>query len=395
VTIHEALSRKGFTSVFYHGGLSSEEKKNNLQKWLSGKVQTIVATNAFGMGIDKPDVKNVIHVQLPDSLENYYQEAGRAGRNGEAANAIILTDANDLDVLQKQFIYNLPSVDFLKLVFRKLCNFFQIAYGEGYDTKHALAFFEFCKAYQFPTQKTYAALQLLDRHSVIQLSQNFHRKTNLQFVVDQFNLMNYLDNNPNVSLITQAILRTYGGAFEQKININTHFLAQKLGLPRDKITATIQQLAKDEIIILDQIQTDSEVTFLVAREDDKTIHPIAKEVRQQNELKKKRVQSVIDYVKNDKICRNIQLLAYFGETIHTPCGICSVCKAKKTATPDTALQLLVREDILKVIKEKPRTSTEICVALPYREALILEIIQLLLESETITLTEINTYTYTI
>jgi ATP-dependent DNA helicase RecQ len=394
VTIHEALSRKGFTSVFYHGGLSSEEKKNNLQLWLQGKVQTIVATNAFGMGIDKPDVKNVIHVQLPDSLENYYQEAGRAGRNGEAANAIILTDQNDVNVLQQQFIHNIPSVDFLKVVFRKLCNFFQIAYGEGYDTKHALAFYEFCKAYQFPTQKTYAALQLLDRHSVLQLSQHFHRKTSLQFIVDQYNLMNYLDNNPNVSLISQAILRTYGGAFEQKININIHFLAQKLGLPKEKITVTLQQLAKDEIIVLEELKTDAEVTFLVAREDDKTIHPIAKEVRQQNELKKKRVHAVIDYIKNNDTCRHIQLLSYFGETVATPCGICSVCKMKKVAKPDPALQLLVREAILKLLKEKPMTSTEICAKLAYRESLILTIIQLLLEADTIQLTETNTYTYT-
>ncbi|MEM6721357.1 MAG: ATP-dependent DNA helicase RecQ [Bacteroidota bacterium] len=392
VSIHEALSRKGFTSVFFHGGLSSEEKKKHLQLWLQGKVQTIVATNAFGMGIDKPDVKNVIHVQLPDSLENYYQEAGRAGRNGEYANAIILTDANDIPTLQKQFIHNLPSVDFLKLVFRKLCSFFQIAYGEGYDTKHALAFYEFCKAYQFPTQKTFAALQLLDRHSVIQLSQNFHRKTSLKFIVDQYNLMNYLETNTNISLITQAILRTYGGAFEQKININTHFLAQKLGIPKDKITATIQQLAKDEIIILDEIQTDAEVTFLVAREDNKTIYPIAKEVRQQNELKKQRVQSVINYVKNTETCKNIQLLSYFGETPKAPCGICSVCRAQKAATPNKELQLLVRDDILKILKEKQLTSTEICAVLPYRENLILEIIQLLLEAEQITLTEKNTYT---
>lgn len=392
VSIHESLSRKGFTSVFFHGGLSSEDKKKHLQKWLNGKVQTIVATNAFGMGIDKPDVKNVIHVQLPDSLENYYQEAGRAGRNGEYANAIILTDANDIEILKKQFIHNLPSVDFLKLVFRKLCSFFQIAYGEGFDTKHALAFYEFCKAYQFPTQKTYTALQLLDRHSVIQLSQNFHRKTTLKFVVDQFNLLNYLDNHPHLSLITQAILRTYGGVFEQKIHINTTFLSQKLGLPKSKINETIQQLAKDEIIDLDEIQTDAEVTFLVAREDDKTIHPIAKEVRQQNELKKKRVEAVLAYVKNTETCKNTQLLSYFGEETKTPCGICSVCKTKKTATPDTELQLLIRDDILKVLQANAMTSTEICAILPYRENLIISIIQLLLEAEKIKLTETNTYT---
>ncbi|MBC8753997.1 RecQ family ATP-dependent DNA helicase [Kordia sp. YSTF-M3] len=392
VTIHEALQRKGFTSMYFHGGLSSEDKKKSLQKWLNGKVQTIVATNAFGMGIDKPDVKNVIHIQLPDSLESYYQEAGRAGRDGEYANAIILTDQNDIKQLQQQFIHNLPDVDFLKLVFRKLCSFFQIAYGEGYETKHALAFYDFCKAYKFPTQKTYTALQLLDRHSVIQLSQSFHRKTTIQFVIDQYNLLNYLDNHPHLSLITQAILRTYGGVFEQKIKINTTFLAQKLGLPKEKINETVQQLAKDEVILLEELQTDAEITFLVAREDDKTINPIARDVRHQNELKKKRVQSVIKYIENTETCKNTQLLSYFGETAKTPCGICSVCKAKKTATPDNELQMLIHDDILKVLKTNPMTSTEICAVLPYREHLILAIIQLLLEAEKIKLTETNMYT---
>ncbi|QHI35728.1 ATP-dependent DNA helicase RecQ [Kordia antarctica] len=392
VLIHEALQRKGFTSIYFHGGLSSEEKKKALQKWLNGKVQTIVATNAFGMGIDKPDVKNVIHVQLPDSLESYYQEAGRAGRNGEYANAIILTDQNDIQQLQKQFIHNLPDVDFLKQVFRKLCSFFQVAYGEGYDTKHALAFNDFCKVYRFPSQKTYSALQLLDRHSLIQLSQNFHRKTTLKFIVDQFNLLNYLDNHPHLSLITQAILRTYGGIFEQKININTTFLSQKLGLQKSQIHETIQQLAKDEVILLEELQTDAEITFLVAREDDKTINPIAKDVRHQNELKKKRVQSVINYIDNTETCKNIQLLSYFGEVSKIACGICSVCKRQKTAAPDKDLQMLIHDDILKVLKANALTSTEICTVLPYREHLILGIIQLLLEAEKIKLTETNTYT---
>ncbi|WP_430409186.1 RecQ family ATP-dependent DNA helicase [Kordia sp.] len=392
VMIHEALKRKGFTSLYFHGGLSSEEKKVALQKWLNGKVQTIVATNAFGMGIDKPDVKNVIHIHLPDSLENYYQEAGRAGRNGEYANAIILTDKNDIKQLQQQFIHNVPEVDFLKLVFRKLCSFFQVAYGEGYNTKHALPFYEFCKAYQFPTQKTFTALQLLDRHSVLQLSQHFNRKTIIKFTLDQYNLMNYLDNHPHLSLITQAILRTYGGIFEQKIKINTTYLAQKLGLPQEKINETIQQLAKDEVLLLEEMQTDAEITFLVAREDDKTIHPIAKDVIHQNELKKKRVEAVIKYVRNTEVCKNSQLLSYFGEIAKEACGICSVCKTKKATTPDRELQMLIHDDILKVLRTNPMTSTEICEALPYRENLILAIIQLLLEVEKIKLTEQNTYT---
>ncbi|WP_046744361.1 RecQ family ATP-dependent DNA helicase [Kordia zhangzhouensis] len=391
-TIHEALLRKGLTSIFFHGGLSSEEKKESLQKWLSGSVQTIVATNAFGMGIDKADVKNVIHVQLPDCLENYYQEAGRAGRNGDSANAIILTDEDDIRVLQQQFIQNVPDVEFLKLVFRKLCNFFQIAYGEGYDTKHAFAFYEFCKAYQFPSQKTYAALQLLDRHSIVQLSQNFFKKTTLQFIVDQHNLLEYLETNSSLNLISQAILRMYGGAFEQKININTAFISQKLGLPKEKIIAVIRQLAKDEIISLEEIKTDAEITFLVAREDDKTIHRIAKEVNVQNELKKTRVQAVIDYIKNRETCKNIQLLSYFGEEEKKPCGICSVCKTQKITRPSNELQIVIKDDILKCLQKKEMNSNELCSVLPYREELILAIIQLLLESNQIKLTKTQTYT---
>lgn len=392
VEIHEALQRSGFSSTYFHGGLSTTEKKEHLQKWLSGRVQTMIATNAFGMGIDKADVKNIIHVQLPDSLENYYQEAGRAGRNGETANAVILTDQNDINNLKQQFIHNLPDVDFLKLVYRKLCNFFQIAYGEGFDTKHALAFYDFCKAYAFPMRKTYEALQLLDRHSIIHLSQHFHKKTTIRFIVDQYNLLAYLDKTPQNNIITQAILRTYGGVFEQEININTSHLAQKLGLQKEVIERTLQQLAKDEIISLQELQTDSEITFLVAREDDKTIHPIAKQVRQQQAIKKERIQAVIDYIKNEDVCKNIQLLSYFEEEGSAPCGQCSVCKKQQTSTPTDSLQELVSEEVLRLITLKDMTSVEICEALPYREKLVLDIIQLLLEAEKIKLTNINTYT---
>src|SRR5690606_35710076 len=181
--LHSFLESKGFLSTYYHSGISSKEKQDHLQQWTNNQKPIMVATTAFGMGIDKADVKTIIHINLPESLESYYQEAGRAGRNGDASYAVILKNKNDEAQLKNQFLSTLPTVDVLKLIYRKLCNYFQISYGEGELTSHQFNFSVFCKTYEFNTSTTYNALQILDRNSIISLSQEFNYQTKLQFLI--------------------------------------------------------------------------------------------------------------------------------------------------------------------------------------------------------------------
>ncbi|MFN9114809.1 MAG: RecQ family ATP-dependent DNA helicase, partial [Bacteroidota bacterium] len=193
----QQLTQLGLEATYYHGGLSGKEKNKNMQLWMTEKVQVMVATNAFGMGIDKANVRTVLHTQLPENLENYYQESGRAGRNGAKSYAIILTSPSDLFQAKDQSLKILPDKKFLLECFVKLCNYFQVAYGEGINEKFGFNLNTFCVRYGFPPLKTYNALQFLDRQGILTLSQEFSEKISMQFLISSKEMMRYISLNPS------------------------------------------------------------------------------------------------------------------------------------------------------------------------------------------------------
>ncbi|MCO4821252.1 MAG: RecQ family ATP-dependent DNA helicase [Flavobacteriaceae bacterium] len=391
VEISQHLELKGFTSTFYHGGLSVKQKDDHFKDWMTNKKQVMVATNAFGMGIDKPDVKTVIHVNLPESLESYFQEAGRAGRNNEKAYAVVLKHKGDETHVKHQFLSILPSIDFIKVVYRKLCNYFQISYGEGEFSTHDFNFNAFCKAYKFNTLLTYNALQTLDRTSIINLTQQYKRRSNVQFLVSNDTIFRYLERHQHMSTIIKSLLRTYGGIFEQDVKINTILMADKANTNEDVVISVLKQLFQDDIISLDLKQNDAEVTFLQPREDDKTINRIAKIIEQQQALKKNQVKSVLDYVNTNEICKSQQLLSYFGETDSPVCGICSVCISNKTNTrPKTPKDDIALISLL--LAKHDLSSRTLLEQSSLNELELKNTLKLMLEQHLIKVTDHNTYT---
>ena len=390
IDISNYLENKGFTSTYYHGGISNEEKDIRLQEWLNNKKQVIVATNAFGMGIDKPDVKTVIHINLPESLESYFQEAGRAGRNLDKAYSIILKNKGDETMLRNQFLSVLPNTDRVKLIYNKLCNYFQISYGEGAYATFDFDFNDFCKAYNFTGMITYNALQVLDRNSIITLSPQFKNSSFLQFIRSGNELFSYLDNNQNISLITKSILRTYGGVFDQEVKINIGLIASKVNKSEGEIINTLKQLEADAVITLKLGKSDTEITFIEPREDDKTINRIAKNIEAQNKLKQFQVEEVLKYINNDSICKSIQLLSYFGETDLKPCGICSVCISNKKIR-NKIDHNEIKEIILNLLTEQNLSSRELTELVSSSDATIKQLLTELLEDNLIEITRSNTY----
>ncbi|SMC53648.1 RecQ family ATP-dependent DNA helicase [Cellulophaga tyrosinoxydans] len=375
-------------ATFYHGGLTKVEKETRLENWLQDKTRVMVATNAFGMGIDKPDVGLVIHYQIPDSIENYFQEAGRAGRNGMPSKAIIVINKADELQVKKQFLSGLPTVAYLKLLYNKLNNYFQISFGESSTEVHQLNFNAFCDTYKLNPFVTYNGLRILDQNSVIALSESFSKKTSIQFIATLHQIFDYLETYSKIAPIIQIILRTYGGILDYETKINTWSIAKKANVPETEIIKVLERLKKDEIITYSSQHNDIEIIFLVPREDDRTINMFAKKVEVLLSQKTKHIDAILSYIKNDTICRSQQLLTYFGEK-KSNCGKCDIC-LKTPVIKDEVLEL-VKEAILQQLEKEPLSSRELIKIVLYKEGSIFSALQVLLENEIIEITATNKY----
>src|SRR5690606_35879996 len=380
--IADVLQKNGITADYFHGGLEAWEKNEKLKNWLADENRVMVATNAFGMGIDKADVQTVIHYNFPSTLEGYFQESGRAGRNGSRAYAVILKAADDIKLLKDQYLGSLPDVNFTKLLYNKLNNYFQIPYGEGEHQNFSLNFKDFCSTYKLSPAKSYNGLKLLDRHAVISLLETPTKNTVLQFTTNQHQLFRYLDQHPSMEQIVQTLLRTYPGIFDYPTSIRLSTLSKKTASSEKQIQHYLEQLAKDHMCDYQLNNADTNINFLIPREDDKTINVISRAIENYNQIKVNQLQHVIDYCTNDQVCKSVQLLNYFDQKDTKDCGICSVCiKKKQRLAPD--ILSIVKQEVLKALQKEPQTQDELASNITFKAVYTKAAIDSLLQEQRI------------
>ena len=323
--VAELLNEAGISATFYHAGLDHVVKDERQRDWQQDKVRVMVATNAFGMGIDKPDVRLVIHIDCPDSIEAYFQEAGRAGRDGLKAYAVLLYNEADKRKLDKRVSDTFPEKDYIKQVYEHLAYFYQIGVGSGYHATFEFNIDKFCHAFRhFPIQVD-SALKILNRAGYIEYTEEQDNQARVMFTVSRNDLYRLENNSPNEEKVITALLRNYGGLFVDYNFIDESFIAQQCGLQPQQLYLILKSLSEKHIIHFIPQKKTPYVRYLQRREDMENVQIPPTVYEDRKALFRERIQAMIDYATCDNICRSRQLLRYFGELQSSDCHQCDVC----------------------------------------------------------------------
>jgi ATP-dependent DNA helicase RecQ len=322
------LGKQGLRCEAYHAGMPAKARNQVQSRWLEGITPTVVCTTAFGMGIDKPDVRAVLHFDLPGSLEEYYQEAGRAGRDGKRAFCVLLYDQSDIPQLKERSAKAFPNPEDLIRVYRALCGHFQIPVGAGSGEILTLRFREFLEKYRLDSVKTFHCLKGLERDGWIQLSEALYHPSTVMIRLANEDLYGYTEDNPNHGEFLRTLLRNYEGLFVEPVRIREHDLAKLTGKKETEVTETLTAIARENVITYSPASDLPRVTFLRDRVEDRNLTVDEVLIKQLKERAVNRAEAVINYLQRTA-CRESYLLSYFGEEAVEVCGSCDICRSSR------------------------------------------------------------------
>lgn len=327
--IAEHLSEASLSATFYHAGLDHADKDKRQRDWQHDRVRIMVATNAFGMGIDKADVRIVIHYDCPDSIEAYFQEAGRAGRDGKPAQAILLYNSSDNSKLMKRIDDTYPPRDYIREVYEHLAYFYQIATGDGYGVSHEFNMDEFCRRFHHFPIRVHAALQILQRAGYLDYDEEADHQARLRFLVGRDDLYRLRQVSPEEERVIIALLRNYGGLFADYGYVDEGTIAHQAGLTQPQTYDILKALAQRHLVDFIPRKQIPFIRYMQRREDKEHIHLPREIYEDRLEQYRERIKAMLNYVQSNDQCRSRQLLAYFGENMVNDCHQCDVCLANE------------------------------------------------------------------
>lgn len=358
-TISEWLTRNKVPSLFYHAGLTFDERTKRQDDWIQNKSRVMVATNAFGMGIDKPDVRAVLHVDLPENLESYYQEAGRAGRDGQRSFAVILCQDADILTLRQKFEQSQPSIEFLGRIYQALANAYQLALGSGEGESFDFDLNDFSEQYGLHSAEVYSALKKLEEEGLIQFNESYYSPSMLHIPIDKARLYEFQVANAPLDPLIKMILRLYGGElFSGFTRISEPYLAKAMNQSYADILRQLSLLSELQVVVYQPAKDKPQVTFVLPRQDADRL-PLSRErLRERRKLLEEKMQAMAGFVENNQRCRMQLIQDYFDEENAAPCGICDVCLDKKKKENVTASREMHNE-VLHVLTRQTLSIEEL------------------------------------
>lgn len=352
--ISAMLEQNGISSTFYHAGLEPATKDERQKQWKQDKKRVIVATNAFGMGIDKPDVRTVVHMDCPDSIEAYFQEAGRAGRDRNKAYAVLLWNNSDLRKLNKRIADNFPEKDFIKDVYEHLAYYYVIGVGSGRDHTFSFEIDKFCHIYKYFPLRVNAALRLLQNAGYLEYEMDPDASARLMFLLGRNELYRLNELTSHEEAVITAILRNYGSLFTDYGYIDEALIAMEAGIGRELTYQVLKTLSRKHILHFIPHRKTPFITYTQNRVDESEVIIPTNVYENRKEQFSKRIDAMIEYATNDKVCRSRQLLRYFGETDTKDCNGCDVCLTGKPTNSSSQAVIDAQEQIIALLKDKKK-----------------------------------------